>query len=44
LAEIVKKVTNIRSATEDGLSDTSWANPRLQEIEGERQELQSLGS
>ncbi len=36
IAEIEKKVANLRKALEDGLSDATWANERLNELSRER--------
>lgn len=41
IAEIEKKVRNIRNALEDGLSDTGWANNRLSDFLGEQRELEA---
>jgi site-specific DNA recombinase len=40
LAEIDRKITNIRTAIEEGLSDAAWANQRLQELQSERRGLE----
>lgn len=39
LAEIDAKIANIRGAVENGLTDTDWANKRLQELSRSRSEL-----
>jgi len=48
IAEIERKMTNLRRAIEDGLSDIAWANARLDELIAERerwnQRLEAIGS
>ncbi len=40
LADIDSKITNIRQAIEDGLSDAMWANVRLEELAAERSRIE----
>jgi hypothetical protein len=39
LEEIDAKIANVRKAIEEGLTDTAWANTRLQELSSERRKL-----
>ena len=41
--QIDAKIANIRKAVEDGLSDTQWANERLQDLMAERADLELKG-
>jgi hypothetical protein len=40
LADVERKIGNVRRAIEDGLADAAWANARLPELLGERDKLQ----
>ena len=44
LAEVEKKLANIRQAVEDGLGDAAWANARLRGLLAEREKLQAAAA
>lgn len=41
LKEVERKIANLRTAIEDGLADTTWANGRLRELQLEKQQAEA---